>query len=81
MIGLPPVTVEPDTCTALAPSTAALAAATISEGDFDATPLPDDPPHPPSAATASASKMPVTGRSRTEGSQRGTKLNSIRALG
>ena len=52
MIGVPAVTIEPDTCTELAPSAAAFAAATISAGDFDATPLPEEePPQPPSAAS------------------------------
>jgi hypothetical protein len=51
---------EPATCTELALSAAVFAAATISVGDFDATPLPEElPPQPASAATASASDRPA----------------------
>ena len=65
MIGVPAVTVEPDTCTALAPSAAALAAAMISAGDFEATPLPEEePPQPASAVTATTSDRPATEVSR-----------------
>jgi hypothetical protein len=38
-IGLPSLTIEPDTCVEVAPAAAAFAAATISVPDFDASPL------------------------------------------
>jgi HD-GYP domain-containing protein (c-di-GMP phosphodiesterase class II) len=47
VIGEPPLESDPAMCTLLAPSAAVLVAARISAGDLDATPLPDEPPHPP----------------------------------
>src|SRR5579864_9246320 len=56
VIGLPSSTIEPATCALAAPAAAALAAATIWVGVFDATPFPDgeEEPQPPSAISPNA---------------------------
>src|SRR5579864_26139 len=55
---------EPDACTEVAPSAAALAAATILSADFDATPfeLLFEPPQPASTARVRAARMARTRR-------------------
>ena len=70
VIGKPPLTIEPEPCTELAPSAATFAAATMSVGALAATPLPEDePPQPPSRPARS------TGPSaETAGSGRRTRI-------
>src|ERR1039458_5930904 len=59
--GVPPLESAPATCTELALRAAALAAARISLGDFDATPLPeDDEPPQPAIRAASPSRIAST---------------------
>src|SRR5690242_18608694 len=66
VIGDPPLTSEPETCTDLAPSEATFVAARMSAGALSATPLPAEseeelPPHPASTASASASAAQLAG--------------------
>src|SRR5437588_12971649 len=65
VIGEPPLTILPDTCTALALSAAERAAATICAGDFDAMPLP--PEELPQPASAPHSRTAIAQGARREG--------------
>src|SRR5487761_162310 len=63
--GVPPVTIEPETCTELALSAAVLLALTISSALLEATPLPDEePPQPASTGSASSRVAPIDARGR-----------------
>ncbi len=67
-IGALALAIEPDTCTEEAFSAAARVSATISLGDLEAMPLPeeDEPPQAPSSPddSASATAAPARGLSR-----------------